>query len=192
MPCGHPGAHTSGCLNDSPPPPPPSPGIKWSGCNVRIRLWPRLPHGCHRLLSIMPMYGASAVRFVITSSTLVPASADCTGAAGSTGLLATGCILVRGHSLPVLQLLLAPFGNTRLGLDGAPFPTGGGGGGKKIQRKEGSTAGMPQECWWNWRRCLAYCRWRGFCVSRVLPLQECPLPDITLPSPSLTFTYGWV
>ena len=27
-------------------------GLKWSGCIVRIRLWPRLPHGCHRLLSI--------------------------------------------------------------------------------------------------------------------------------------------
>ena len=26
--------------------------LKWSGCIVRIRLWPRLPHGCHRLLSI--------------------------------------------------------------------------------------------------------------------------------------------
>ena len=23
-------------------------GLKWSGCNVRISLWPRLPHGCHR------------------------------------------------------------------------------------------------------------------------------------------------
>ena len=26
-------------------------GLKWSGCKVRIRLWPRLPHGCHRPLS---------------------------------------------------------------------------------------------------------------------------------------------
>ena len=30
-------------------------GLKRSACNVRIRLWPRLPHGCHCLLSIMPM-----------------------------------------------------------------------------------------------------------------------------------------
>ena len=26
----------------------------WSGCSIRIRLWPRPPHGCHRLLSIVP------------------------------------------------------------------------------------------------------------------------------------------
>ena len=28
-------------------------GLDWSGCIVRIRLWPGLPHGCHHLLSIM-------------------------------------------------------------------------------------------------------------------------------------------
>ena len=28
--------------------------LKWSGCNGRIRLWLRLPHGCHRLLSFKP------------------------------------------------------------------------------------------------------------------------------------------
>ena len=50
-------------------------GLKWSGCNVRITLWARLPHGCHRLLSIMPMYGAFTVQVLITSSTLIPASA---------------------------------------------------------------------------------------------------------------------
>ena len=27
-------------------------GLKWSGRSVRIGLWPRLPHACHRLLSI--------------------------------------------------------------------------------------------------------------------------------------------
>ena len=53
-------------------------GLQWSGCSVRIRLWPRLAQGCRRPLSIVPMYGASTVRFVITNSTLVPASACCT------------------------------------------------------------------------------------------------------------------
>ena len=33
----------------------------WSGCSVRIGLWPRLPHGCHRPLSIMPVSGASTL-----------------------------------------------------------------------------------------------------------------------------------
>ena len=37
---------------------------KWSGCSVRITLWPRLPHGGHRLLSIKPQCGASTVRLV--------------------------------------------------------------------------------------------------------------------------------
>ena len=37
-------------------------GLKWSGRNVHNRLWPRLPHGCHRLLSIPPLYGAFTVR----------------------------------------------------------------------------------------------------------------------------------
>ena len=27
--------------------------FKWSGCNVRIGLWLRLPHGCHRLLALL-------------------------------------------------------------------------------------------------------------------------------------------
>ena len=39
-------------------------GLYWSGCNVRIRLWPRLPHGFHHPLSMVPMFGASAVQFV--------------------------------------------------------------------------------------------------------------------------------
>ena len=34
-------------------------GFKWSGCIVRIRLWLRLPHGCHRLLSIVSASGTS-------------------------------------------------------------------------------------------------------------------------------------
>ena len=34
-------------------------GLKWSGCSVRIRLWPRLHHSCHRLLSIPPVYSAA-------------------------------------------------------------------------------------------------------------------------------------
>ena len=47
----------------------------WSGCSVRIRLWPRLPHGCHRFLPIMPVSGASTVRQLIICSSLDPASA---------------------------------------------------------------------------------------------------------------------
>ena len=39
--------------------PPEVMGLKWSGCNVRVGLWPRLPHGCYRLLSKVPMFGAS-------------------------------------------------------------------------------------------------------------------------------------
>ena len=33
-------------------------GFKWSGCNVRIRLWLRLPHNYCRLLSIVSASGA--------------------------------------------------------------------------------------------------------------------------------------
>ena len=33
-------------------------GASGASCGVCIRLWPRLPHGGHRLLSFMPMYGA--------------------------------------------------------------------------------------------------------------------------------------
>ena len=32
----------------------------WSSCSVRIGLWPRLPRGCYRVLSFMPMFGAPA------------------------------------------------------------------------------------------------------------------------------------
>ena len=46
----------------------PEPGLKPSGCSVRIRLWPRLPHGGHRLLSFMPMYGASSECYVHPSN----------------------------------------------------------------------------------------------------------------------------
>ena len=35
-------------------------GFKWSGCSVRIRLWLRLPHSFHRLLSIVSASGASS------------------------------------------------------------------------------------------------------------------------------------
>ena len=34
-------------------------GSRWSGCSVRIRVWLRLPHGCHRLLSIVSASRAS-------------------------------------------------------------------------------------------------------------------------------------
>ena len=35
-------------------------GLKWSGCSVRIRLWLCLPHNFHRLLSILPLFGAAS------------------------------------------------------------------------------------------------------------------------------------
>ena len=54
-------------------------GLKWSGCGVRIRLWPRLPHGCQRLLSVPPLYRVITVRSVLPSAALVPASALYTG-----------------------------------------------------------------------------------------------------------------
>ena len=61
-------------------------GLDGSGRGVRIGLWPHLPHGCRRLLSIMPMFGGSTVRFVSSSSSRDPASADPTGGLGSYGL----------------------------------------------------------------------------------------------------------
>ena len=57
-------------------------GLKWAGCSVRVGLWPGLPHGCHRVLSIMPRHGAFTVRFVIISPTLVPAAAARGGGGG--------------------------------------------------------------------------------------------------------------
>ena len=56
-----------------------------SGCRVRIRLWPRLPRDCHRLLSIVPMYGASAERSASWCSSLDPASASYTFSSGRGG-----------------------------------------------------------------------------------------------------------
>ena len=72
------------------------------------RLWPRLTHS-HRLLPIMPMYGASTVQFVIA-----PASANCTGALGSTEL----CAHLGEGSLPPLQLatVAGPIQPHRVGL----------------------------------------------------------------------------
>ena len=37
-------------------------GLKWSGCSVRIWLWLRLPHSCHRHLSNLPMFGGASAR----------------------------------------------------------------------------------------------------------------------------------
>ena len=60
--------------------------LTWSGCSVRIRLWPRLPCDCHCLLSLVPMYGTSAGRSVSRCSSLDPASTSYTSASGSIGL----------------------------------------------------------------------------------------------------------
>ena len=45
-------------------------GLKWSGSNVRIRLWLRLPHGCHRCLSIASASGASLFSGPLDSNAL--------------------------------------------------------------------------------------------------------------------------
>ena len=68
----------------------------WSGCSVRIRPWPRLPRDSDRLLSFVPMFGASAERSVSSCSSLDPASTIYTGAPGSTGL----CVHTGQGSLP--------------------------------------------------------------------------------------------
>ena len=81
-------------------------GLKWLGCSVHIRLWPRLPLGVHRLLSIVPMFGASAVRFVSSGSSLAPLLL--LALLGLWALLGCACIPVRGHSIPVLRLVV-PF-----------------------------------------------------------------------------------
>ena len=61
-------------------------GLKWSGCSVRIWLWLRLPHSCHRHLSNLPMFGGASARGLFSSSFLVPVSARCIRFLGSTGL----------------------------------------------------------------------------------------------------------
>ena len=81
----------------------------WSGCSAHIRLWPRLPHGCHQLLSILPVSGASTVRQLSICASLGPASAGCTSDPGSTGL---GVHLDQGSHPPCV----------------ATVPWGGGGG----------------------------------------------------------------
>ena len=61
-------------------------GSIWSGCSVRIRLWPRLPRDCHRLLSILPTCGASVECPANWCSSLDPTSAGHFSCPGSTGL----------------------------------------------------------------------------------------------------------
>ena len=71
-------------------------GLKWSGCSVRIWLWLRLPHSCHRHLSNLPMFGGASARGLFSSSSLVPVSARCIRFLGSTGL----CVHPGQWSLP--------------------------------------------------------------------------------------------
>ena len=71
-------------------------GLKWSGCSVRIWLWLRLPHSCHRHLSNLPMFGGASARGLFSSSSLVPVSARCIRFLGSTGL----CVHPGQRSLP--------------------------------------------------------------------------------------------
>ena len=58
----------------------------WSGCNVRIRLWPRLPRDCHRLRSILPTHGASVECPANWCSTMDPTPAGHISCPGSIGL----------------------------------------------------------------------------------------------------------
>ena len=88
----------------------------WSGCRVRTKLWLRLPHGCHRLLSIMPASGAFTVQQLVRCSPLAPASAGSTSVLGSTGL---GVHPGQGSLPPRVAMLRAPFGHTWSGFDGA-------------------------------------------------------------------------
>ena len=71
-------------------------GLKWSGCSVRIWLWLRLPHSCHRHLSNLPMFGGASARGLFSSSFLAPVSARCIRFLGSTGL----CVHPGQWSLP--------------------------------------------------------------------------------------------
>ena len=86
----------------------------WSGCSVRIRLWPRLPRDCHRLLSIVPMSGASAERLASCCSSLDPASASYTGASaleGGGGYLPPSNVPAHRsiHSFPILPTVPSHF-----------------------------------------------------------------------------------
>ena len=58
----------------------------WSGRSVRIRLWPRLPRDCHRLLSIWPTRGASVECPANWCSSLDPTSAGHVSRPASSGL----------------------------------------------------------------------------------------------------------
>ena len=73
----------------------------WSGCSVRIRLWPRLPRDCHRLLSILPTRGASVECPANWCSSPNPTSAGHISCSGSTGLgvHAVSCQLGGGGGL---------------------------------------------------------------------------------------------
>ena len=47
-------------------------GFEWSGCIVRIRVWLRLPHGCHRPLSIVSASRASPGAFALCIPAVAP------------------------------------------------------------------------------------------------------------------------
>ena len=70
-------------------------GFKWSGCIIRIRLWLRLPHGCHRPLSIVSASRASPGAFGLCIPALAP---RCSPAPWT--LQGYAYIQVSGHSLP--------------------------------------------------------------------------------------------
>ena len=68
-----------------------------------------MPHGFHRLLSEVPMFSASTVRFVSSSSSLDPASADPTGSLRSNRLPAQGrLVMVVGGARPPNADIAAP------------------------------------------------------------------------------------
>ena len=77
----------------------------WSGCSVRIRLWPRLPRACHRLLSTLPTRGTSVECPPNWCSSLDPTSAGRIGCPGSTGL---GVHAGQGSPPPRVAIVAGP------------------------------------------------------------------------------------
>ena len=127
--------------------------VRASCCSVRIRLWPRLPRDCHRLLSILPTRGASVECLANWCSSLDPTSAGQVSCPGSTGLgvhAGQGSLPPRAANVagPIWPHVVGRCGGLRLK---NPTPRGGGGlppkGGTQIFQKgippPGGRVGMP-------------------------------------------------
>ena len=114
----------------------------WSGCSVRIRLWPCLPRDCHRLLSILPTRGASVECPANWCSSLDPTSAGHFSCPGSTGL---GVHAGQGPLPPRAAIVAGPI-----------WPHGpGGGGGNSSKYLQFCTE--PFVLGISWRVCVWMC-----------------------------------